>query len=213
MAAARTLIEHHQRAARRAAPAFLRRGDQHVDAAGLHVDPHRPRGDAIEDEQSAAGAHGVADGAQVRVRENDSRRGLDVRREYHVRLRLADRGDRFVDRDGRERRVPRGARPARLQHGRFRGNRPGVEDLRPAIAEPAVAQNQALPARGELPRHRFHPVRAAAGDDDGGMRVVDVLQDAREIAHDALKALRHVVERAVGEDHRIFEKAVGIDVG
>ena len=35
----------------------------------------------------------------------------------------------------------------------------------------------------------------------------------RDVAHHALEAARHVVERAVGVDDRVFEQAVGIDVG
>ena len=51
------------------------------------------------------------------------------------------------------------------------------------------------------------------GTTTAGLRVVRLLQDARDVAHHALELLRHVVERAVGEDDRVFEQAVGVDVG
>jgi hypothetical protein len=57
--ALRARSQHHHRAARRAAPALLRRGDQHVDAGGAHVDPHGAGGDAVQHEQAAHGMHGV----------------------------------------------------------------------------------------------------------------------------------------------------------
>ena len=40
--AAGTLAEHDHGAAGRSAPTFLRRGDQHVYASGLHVHPNGP---------------------------------------------------------------------------------------------------------------------------------------------------------------------------
>jgi hypothetical protein len=45
------------------------------------------------------------------------------------------------------------------------------------------------------------------GHDDGRFGVVDLLQHARNVLHDALEALRHVVQRAVGVHHRVFEQA------
>ena len=53
----------------------------------------------------------------------------------------------------------------------------------------------------------------AARHDDGRRRSVDVFQHAGNVAHHALELLRHVVERAVGEDHRILEQTVGVDGG
>ena len=59
--------EHHQGAARGGAPAFLRCADQQVDCAFVHIDPKRARGDAVQHEQATHRMHGVADGPQVLV--------------------------------------------------------------------------------------------------------------------------------------------------
>jgi hypothetical protein len=40
-----------------------------------------------------------------------------------------------------------------------------------------------------------------------------LLQDRADVAHDALEFLRHVVERAVGVDDRVFKQAIGVDIG
>ncbi|MNG04481.1 hypothetical protein D3C84_876150 [compost metagenome] len=65
--------EHHQGAARGGAPAFLRRTDQQVDSALVHIDPQRARGDAVQHEQATHRVHGVADGAQVVIGQDDPR--------------------------------------------------------------------------------------------------------------------------------------------
>jgi hypothetical protein len=86
MRGARALAEHHEGAAGRAAPALLRRADQHVDAGGLHVDPHRAGGDAVQHEQAAHLVHRVGHGAQVVVGQHHAGGGFDVRREHHAGL-------------------------------------------------------------------------------------------------------------------------------
>ena len=80
-------------------------------------------------------------------------------------------------------------------------------------AEPAVADHQAFAVRGELARDGFHTVRAPAGYDGDSLRAIAFLEHRIEIAHDVLENRRHVVERAIGENHRVFEQAVGIDLG
>src|SRR4029079_1524625 len=97
------------------------------------------------------------------------------------------------------------ADPARLEHGSLRRDLACVEDLRPTVAEPAVAYDQASLAGGQLPRNRFHAKRPTARHHDSRVRVVDVLENARDVAHDALEALRHVIERAVRENDRVLE--------
>jgi hypothetical protein len=43
--------------------------------------------------------------------------------------------------------------------------------------------------------------------------VVDRLDDPRDVVHHALEAPRHVVQGAVGIDHRVFEQTIGIGLG
>ena len=154
-ALARALAQHHERAARRAGPALLRRRDQHVDARRRHVDPHRARGDAIEHEQPADLVRRLGDRAQVVVGQDDSRRGLDVRREHHVGPLVADRAPP-PRRSAPARTAPARPSPLRRALARSRGRDAArLEDLRPAVAEPAVADAPARACRGELARDRL----------------------------------------------------------
>jgi hypothetical protein len=157
--------------------------------------------------------HGIGDGTQVGVGQQHAGRRLDVRREHHVRLRVADGRDHL--RDGRRRvgRLPARLDRARLQHRRLRRDPAHVEDLRPAVAEPPVADDQAIPAGSELPGHRFHPERAAARNDDRRVGAVDLLENAGDVLHHALKGARHVIEGTIGEHHGVFEQTLGVDVG
>ena len=93
------------------------------------------------------------------------------------------------------------------------GDGPGVEDLRPAVGEQAVADDEAPPTRRQLPGDRFHGVGAATRDDRDGLGTVGRAQDVDDVLHHPDEALRHVVQRTVGEDDRVLEQAIGIDVG
>ncbi len=124
-----------------------------------------------------------------------------MRGEDDGRFLLVDGGDDLGDRRRGERRLGAGPGLAGLEDDAFRGDLSHVENLRPAEAEPAVADHQHLLAGGELAGDGFHAEGAAAGHDDGRPGVVDMLQDARDVLHDALEALRHVVQGAVGIDH------------
>ena len=89
----------------------------------------------------------------------------------------------------------------------------GVENLRPAVAEPAIAHNQHFFAIGKLARHGFHAKSAAARHQHGGVGVVDLFEHAQNVLHRTDKLFGHVIERPVGVHHREFEQAIGIDVG
>ena len=39
------------------------------------------------------------------------------------------------------------------------------------------------------------------------------LERDRDVAHDLLEFLRHVVQQVIGEHYRVFEQTVGIDIG
>src|SRR5699024_192612 len=99
-----------------------------------------------------------------------------------------------------------------LEHGRLGGDVAGVEDLRPAEGEQTVAHDEHLLAGGDLAGHGLHRIAAAAGDDGGGLGVVGRAQDAVDVLHHGHELLRHVVQRSIGEDHRVFEQAVGINI-
>ena len=205
--------EHDQAAARRTAPAFLRGADQDVDAAGLHVDPDGAGGDAIEHEHTADGVHSVGNGADIIVRQDHAGSGFNVRRKDQVGSLGGDRRDNLFDRRRGEGGVGTVFDLAGFEYGVGRRDVAGLEDLRPAEAEPAVADDQAIPAGSELAGNRFHAKRAAARHDNDGGGVVDLAQGRRDVVHDTLELLRHMVHCAVGVDDRVFEQAFGIDVG
>ena len=99
------------------------------------------------------------------------------------------------------------------QHFGFRCDAALFEDLRPAVAEKAVAHNQAFFAACELACNRLHAGRAGAGHDGGILGAVNFLQGGGDVTQGRLKFLRHVVQRAVGINHGIFEQAVSINFG
>jgi hypothetical protein len=155
----------------------------------------------------------IGHAAQVVVRQDDARRRFDVRGEHHVGPAFADGGDDLGEGRRREGRLAAILGRTRLQNSRLRGNLPGIENLRPAVAEPAVPYHQAFLVARELPGDCLHAEGAAAWHDDGRLRLVDALQHAGDVVHDALELLRHVIERAVGVDHGVFKEAVRVNVG
>ena len=65
----------------------------------------------------------------------------------------------------------------------------------------------------ELTGNCFHAKGATARNNDCRVRVIDLLQGGRDVLHDALKRLRHVVQRAVRVHHGVFKKTIWIDIG
>ena len=195
------LAEHDHGAARRAAPAFLGRRNQHVHAGGAHVDPHGARGDAVEHQQPAVGMHRIGQRAQVAVGQHHAGRGLDMGREHQGGFFAGDGSADLFNRGGRPGRLRSVGGAARFHDGVAGRDLSHVEDLAPAVAEPAVAHHHHVLAGGKLPGHGFHAKGSAAGHQGDRMGLVDLFEHARDVTHHALKALGHVVERAVGVDH------------
>ena len=88
-----------------------------------------------------------------------------------------------------------------------------VKNLGPAVAEPTVANHQRLFACGELASYSLHAKGAAARHQHRRLGVVNLFEDAGNIGHHALKALRHMVQGTVGVNHRKLKKAIRINVG
>ena len=97
-------------------------------------------------------------------------------REHDVGAVLADRRNHLLDRRRNKSLLGTGCELTRLQHHRLDRDAAHVEDLCPAVAEPAVAQHQHFLAGRELTRHRLHAEGAATGDDGNGLSLVDLLQ-------------------------------------
>ena len=104
-------------------------------------------------------------------------------------------------------------RGAGLHDGGLAREAAHVDDLRPAVGEPTIANDEHLLIASKLPRDRFHTKRAAAGHERHALGFVNAFEHARDIAHHIAKLAAHVVERAVGVDHRKFEQTGGVDVG
>ena len=207
------VAQHHHGTTRRTAPAFLRCADQYIDAAGHHVDPDRARRNAVQHQQATHGMYRIGHAAHIAIGQDHAGRGFHVRRKHQVRLVGQDAGHDFFHRRRRKGRLFTFPDAARLQDyglGRYLAH---LENLGPAVAEPAIADHQHLFVVGKLARHGFHAKGAAARHQHRRTRVVHLFQNSRDVFHDTLKTLRHVVERAVGVDDREFEQPVRVDVG
>ena len=133
-----------------------------------------------------------------------------MRRENNRRALFTDFS---CNRLGRLRCEGRGALVADLRShddGCFRGNSAHLENLRPAVGEPAVADDHDLLPGGKLAGDSLHAEGSAAGHDDSRVGMVDLAQNRVEIVHDALERPRHVIERAIGKDHRELHQTIGI---
>jgi len=67
-------------------------------------------------------------------------------------------------------------------------------------------------ACGKLPRHSLHAKGAAARHKDRRLGVVNLFQNSRDVLHHALKALRHVVQSAIGVYHRKLQQSIRVNV-
>ena len=179
----------------------------------MHVDPDRAGRDAVQNEQSTYIVHGLRHGTQVVIGQNDPGSRLHVRRKDQIGPLPMDCGNHLVDRGRRKRRLTAAAHGPGLEHDLLGRDTTHLEDLRPAIAEPAVTDDQCPAARCELARHGLHAERAAARHDNGAVRAIGLLENAGDVAHHALEFPGHVIQRAVGEDDRVFEQAFGVDLG
>ena len=145
--------------------------------------------------------HGLGHGADVVVRQDHAGSRLHMRGKHQRGLFGADGGHHLVHGARLPRCLVTFTRPACLEHDGLGGNGTHVENLRPAVAEPAVADDQHFFAVRELARHSLHTERAAARHQHGRFGVVDLFQDGRNVGHHAPESGGHVVERAVGVDH------------
>ena len=148
----------------------------------------------------------------VIIRQNNPRRCFHMRRKHHIGARRVYFRHHFVNRRRRKRRArPRPVRP-RHHHRHRAGKAAGVKNLAPPIGKPAIAHHKRMLAIAELPRHRLHRVRPAAGHQGHGIGVVNLAQHGRYIAHHTLKPARHMVERPIREYHREFFQPVGVNI-
>ncbi len=205
--------EHHHGATGRSAPTLLRGADQHINAGRLHIDPDGARCNAVQHQQAAHGVHCIGHAAQVAVGQHHAGGSFDVRCKHHIWAFACNGGHDFFHRAWNPRRLLGVSDAAGHQDRGLGRDVAHVKNLRPTVAEPAIADDQCFFVGGKLARHGFHAKRATAGHQNGRLGVVHLFQDGRDVAHHTLEALRHMVQRAVGVDHRKFKQALGIDLG
>ena len=203
---------HHQRGAGRCAPALLRRGQQDVHPGGLEIDEDGAAGDTVQNEQAAMLVNTAGDGGDETVGNHQPGRGLDMRAEDDVGLLLAYPRQDVVKRLRGERGIRLVGGLTGRQHGGAFGKAASLDDLAPAVAEPAIPDHHHPRLLDELPCYRLHAIGAAARDHGDRRRAIGIAHDPRDIAHDIAKGGRHRIQGPVGKHHRIFEKAVRVDI-
>ena len=78
------------------------------------------------------------------------------------------------------------------------------KDLRPAKTKKTVTDDEHCLVSGKLARNRFHTVSPCTRHDCHRIGVIHVFQTCGQIIHHGLEFFGHVIERAVGVDHRVF---------
>ena len=135
-----------------------------------------------------------------------------MRSEHNVRLFSLDCRNDFFDGSRRERCLCSRFELPCLEHAFCCGDATHLENLRPTIAKPTVANDQAIAARGKLPGNRLHAEGTTAGHNNRGLRVVHLLERRRDVVHHFLKGLRHVIQRTVRVHDGVLKQTVGVDV-
>ena len=113
----------------------------------------------------------------------------------------------------RERRSRLVSAAPRGHHMFFGRDISGLKNLAPTVRKPPVPHHQHGFIRGNLARDGLHPIGSATRHNRHRIRVINLFQQARDVVHHGLKLGAHVVQRPVGEHHRVFQQAVGVDVG
>ena len=184
------LAEHHVARARRAAPPLLRGAEQDVDAERRSCPPTAPP------TRCSRGRRAHRPRASPRRRRGRSRRAAACRppSPRAPRRRPRDGCARWPRPPRRPGPGPRAPAARRTPGGRGRrssqlGHRAGVEDLRPAVGEQAVADDEAAPAGRQLPGDGLHGVGAATRDDRDRLGGVGRAQDVDDVLHHPDEAL------------------------
>ena len=98
-----------------------------------------------------------------------------------------------------------------LENCRLGGKPPGVKNLAPAIRKPPIPHDQRMRVGPELPGDRLHRIGAATGNQSHMIGRVNCFQHRRNVAHNPLESLGHMVQRPVGEDHRKLIQSIRIN--
>ena len=164
-----------QRGAGGRAPSFLRGTDQHVHAGGGHVHPERPGGHAIQHEQATDATDRVANSLQVVVGQYHARGGFHMGSEDHGGPVGENGGNYLVHWRWRVGGLMIVLHWSCFQYCRVGRDATHIENLAPAVTEPAVADDQTVLSMTELAGHCFHSETAATWHHHGRLTPVGAL--------------------------------------
>ena len=100
-----------------------------------------------------------------------------MRAENNVRLLSADFRQDVIQRQRRERSIGFIGKLARRKNRCVAGQTAGIDDLAPAIAEPAIADHHHIRITDKLAGDRLHAIGAAAGHHRHRSRAIGVAHD------------------------------------
>ena len=168
---------HHQCGTGRCTPPLLRRCQQYIDTRFFKIDEDRAAGDTVQNEYPAIFMNAVGHGADKIIRHHHSSRRLDMGTEDNIRFLGTDALQNILQWIWRERRV--GA-VVRLACGKNRGvacQIAGIHDLAPAIAEPAIADDQHACIIGKLAGNRLHAICSATRNNSHRRCAIGIAHD------------------------------------
>mmetsp|Transcript_16360 Transcript_16360/g.39151 ORF Transcript_16360/g.39151 Transcript_16360/m.39151 type:complete len:232 (+) Transcript_16360:611-1306(+) len=193
--------EHDEGGAGRSRPSLLGSGDYGIDAKGRHVGPDGAGCDAVQHEETSDVVHGLCGPADVFVGKYHARGSFDVGREHDRRTLLENLSHDVVDGMGSILHVRTvgvlGFDWLRLENRVRSGNgiagSADVEDFRPAIGEPAIADDHDVFVGSELPGYCLHAKGTRTRHDCHLVSIIRSLQQIVQISHDLLKGLAHQI--------------------
>ena len=180
---------HDQCGTGRSAPPLLRRCQQHINARFFQIHKHRAAGNTIQNKQSAMFMYSISNSTDKAVRHHQASRGFHMRAADHIRLFRPDRGNNLVQRDRCKRCIACIFQLTGSQNRCRRRQTASLDNLRPAKAEPAIADHQHLGISRELARNRLHPVGATTRHHSHRGRPISGLHDPRNVAHHMTKGI------------------------
>ena len=134
-----------------------------------------------------------------------------MRRKDRIGPHFVDFGHHILNRRRRKRRLRPVARGPRHHHRGLLGKTARLKDLGPAIGKPSITDDQNPPLT-ELARHRFHRIGTAAGHQGHRGAVINLFEKPRDFAHHTLEFGRHVVQAAVGKNHRKLLQSLRVNM-
>jgi len=135
----------------------------------------------------------LSHGLDIVIRQDHTGAGLYMWRKDNLRFLLMNFSNHVGNRCGRKRRSDPVSGLPRLHHRAFRRKAASFKDLAPTVREPPVTHHQRLLPCRKLTRHSLHAVGPAARNQGHRVCFINLLQKVRDIPHNLLKSLGHMV--------------------